>query len=79
MEGSLKEDKYVEGCRFEGQCFEDLLFEDPSYEDICGMISRARRGQPLGYCVMYLRYVSHHPSYAKTVTASLQTHPLTQI
>ncbi len=38
------------------------------------MISRARRSQPLGYYVMYLRYVSHHSSYAKTLEASLRQH-----
>ncbi|MEZ8310443.1 hypothetical protein AB6D20_000760 [Vibrio splendidus] len=45
-----------------------------SYEDICWMISRARRRQPLGYYVMYLRYVNHHSGYAKTVAASLRQH-----
>ncbi|MFS1895218.1 hypothetical protein [Vibrio lentus] len=45
-----------------------------SYEDFCWMISRARRAQPLGYCVMYLRYVNHHSGYAKTVAASLRQH-----
>ncbi len=72
------------GLYFEGDCFEDLHFEDacfesrhledPSYEDTCWMISRARRRQPLGYYVMYLRYVSHHSGYAKTVAASLRQH-----
>lgn len=64
---------------FEDACFENLLFEDtrfenPSYDDICWMISRARRRQRLGYYVMYLRYVSHHSGYAKTVAASLRQH-----
>ncbi|PTP14243.1 hypothetical protein CWO27_11580 [Vibrio sp. 10N.286.51.C3] len=59
---------------FEGSDFEDQCFGDPSYEDICWMISRARRRQPLGYCVMYLRYVNHHSGYAKTVAASLRQH-----
>lgn len=63
-----------EGLHFEKTYFEDLLLEDPSYEDICWMISRARRSQPLGYCVMYLRYVRHHAGYAKTVAASLRQH-----
>ncbi|MFA0142563.1 hypothetical protein FCV62_05830 [Vibrio kanaloae] len=58
----------------ESVCFEEERFEDPSYEDICWMISRARRSQPLGYCVMYLRYVRHHGGYAKTVAASLRQH-----
>ncbi|MEZ9394593.1 hypothetical protein AB4222_22080 [Vibrio splendidus] len=58
----------------ECRCFEDRYFEDSSYEDICWMISRARRSQPLGYYVMYLRYVSHHSSYAKTLEASLRQH-----
>ncbi|KAB0460957.1 MULTISPECIES: hypothetical protein [Vibrio] len=58
----------------ESVCFEEERFEDPSYEDMCWMISRARRSQPLGYCVMYLRYVSHHAGYAKTVAASLRQH-----
>ncbi|WP_286295407.1 hypothetical protein [Vibrio apostichopi] len=60
--------------RSEDDCFENQLFEDPSYEDVCWMISRARREAPLGYCVMYLRYVSHHTGYAKTVAASLRQH-----
>ncbi|PME50259.1 hypothetical protein [Vibrio lentus] len=60
--------------RSEDDCFEDQCFGDPSYEDICWMISRARRKQPLGYCVMYLRYVNHHSGYAKTVAASLRQH-----
>ena len=38
------------------------------------MISRARHRQPLGYCVMYLRYVDQHSGYAKTVAASLRQH-----
>ncbi|MEZ9296901.1 hypothetical protein AB4168_00205 [Vibrio splendidus] len=63
-----------EDDRFGGPYFEDARYEDPSYEDVCWMISRARRSQPLGYCVMYLRYVSHHSGYAKTVEASLRQH-----
>ncbi|CAK1951938.1 hypothetical protein VCRA2120O333_80155 [Vibrio crassostreae] len=46
---------------------DDQRFEDARYEDICWMISRARRTQPLGYYVMYLRYVGYHSGYAKTV------------
>ena len=62
-------------CRyFKGQYFEEAYSEAPSDEDICWMISRARRSQPLGYCVMYLRYVNHHSGYAKTVAASLRRH-----
>ncbi|MEZ9779146.1 hypothetical protein AB4292_00905 [Vibrio cyclitrophicus] len=68
------EDSYSEGARFEKAYFENLLLEDLSYEDVCWMISRARRSQPLGYCVMYLRYVRHHSGYAKTVEASLRKH-----
>ncbi|CAK3666167.1 hypothetical protein [Vibrio crassostreae] len=60
--------------RSEDDCFEDQCFGNPSYGDTCWMISRARRRQPLGYYVMYLRYVSHHPGYAKTVVASLRQH-----
>ncbi|MEZ9036653.1 hypothetical protein AB6E19_11020 [Vibrio cyclitrophicus] len=72
-------DPYFEDARFEDRhlekaYFEDLLLEDPSYEDVCWMISRARRSLPLGYCVMYLRYVCHHSGYAKTVEASLRKH-----
>ncbi|MFS1500732.1 hypothetical protein BCU26_018560 [Vibrio splendidus] len=66
--------RYFEGLHFEKAYFEDLLLEDHSYEDICWMISRARRRQPLGYYVMYLRYVNHHSSYAKTVATSLRQH-----
>lgn len=58
------------GCYFN----EDECGDTPSYDDICWMISRARRKQPLGYYVMYLRYVSHHPGYAKTVATSLRQH-----
>ncbi|MEZ8700437.1 hypothetical protein AB6D74_01075 [Vibrio cyclitrophicus] len=75
---------YFEGARFEDRCFkdrhlekayfEDSLLESPSYEDVCWMISRARREAPLGYCVMYLRYVSNHSGYAKTLEASLRQH-----
>ena len=62
-------------CRyFKGQYFEEAYSEAPSYEDICWMISRARRSQPLGYCVMYLRYVNHHSGYAKTVAIRLRQH-----
>jgi hypothetical protein len=63
-----------EDARCENLLFEDTHFENPSYEDICWMISRARRRQPLGYCVMYLRYVNHHSGYAKTVATSLRKH-----
>ncbi|MGF1883284.1 hypothetical protein [Vibrio splendidus] len=66
--------RYFESLHFEKAYFEDLLLEDHSYEDICWMISRARRRQPLGYCVMYLRYVNHHSGYAKTVATSLRQH-----
>ncbi|TVU75444.1 hypothetical protein FQP87_11200 [Vibrio tasmaniensis] len=69
FEGPCFEDK-----RFESLQFEDARFENPNYEDICWMISRARRKQPLGYYVMYLRYVSHHSGYAKTVATSLRQH-----
>ncbi|CAK1708709.1 hypothetical protein [Vibrio crassostreae] len=48
--------------------------EDARYEDICWMISRARRAQPLGYYVMYLRYVGYHSGYAKTVATRLRQH-----
>ena len=62
-------------CRyFKGQYFDEAYSAPPSYEDICWMISRARRSQPLGYYVMYLRYVNHHSGYAKTVAASLRRH-----
>ncbi len=60
----------MEGCYLN----EDECGDAPSYEDNCWMISRARRRQPLGYCVMYLRYVNHHSGYAKTVAASLRRH-----
>jgi hypothetical protein len=68
------EEPDLEGSRCESLLFEDTHFENPSYEDICWMISRARRSQPLGYCVMYLHYVSHHSGYAKTVATSLRQH-----
>ncbi|MEZ8351079.1 hypothetical protein AB6C45_07475 [Vibrio splendidus] len=68
------EDRYLESLHFEKAYFENLLLEDPSYEDVCWMISRARRESPLGYYVMYLRYVNHHSGYAKTVEASLRQH-----
>ena len=62
-------------CRyFKSQNFEEAYSEAPSYEDICWMISRARRSQPLGYCVMYLRYVGDHSGYAKTVATRLRQH-----
>ncbi|KPL92996.1 hypothetical protein [Vibrio splendidus] len=67
--GGYKESQ-MDGCDF----YEDECGDVPSYEDICWMISRARRRQPLGYYVMYLRYVSHHSGYAKTVAASLRQH-----
>ncbi|MGO2160081.1 MAG: hypothetical protein ACTH4J_06420 [Vibrio toranzoniae] len=67
-------DPCFEGLHFEDARFENRHLEDPSYEDICWMISRARRSQPLGYCVMYLRYVRHHAGYEKTVAASLRQH-----
>ncbi|QPK05355.1 hypothetical protein [Vibrio kanaloae] len=74
-DGSISDESVCfEAQSFEDQSFENRLFEDPSYEDMCWMISRARRSQPLGYCVMYLRYVSHHGGYAKTVAASLRQH-----
>ena len=53
---------------------DDQRFEDARYEDICWMISRARRTQPLGYYVMYLRYVGYHSGCAKTVAACLRQH-----
>ncbi len=74
FEGAHFEEQRFENLHFEKTYFEDLLLEDPSYEDVCWMISRARRSQPLGYCVMYLRYVGHHSGYAKTVEASLRQH-----
>ncbi|WP_102385697.1 hypothetical protein [Vibrio cyclitrophicus] len=67
-------DPYFEDARFESRYFEDRHLEDPSYEDVCWMISRARHESPLGYYVMYLRYVSNHSGYAKTVEASLRQH-----
>ncbi|MEZ8585569.1 hypothetical protein AB6C83_13075 [Vibrio cyclitrophicus] len=72
--GLYFEDPNFEGQSFESLQFEDLLFEDLSYEDVCWMISRARREAPLGYYLMYLRYVCHHSGYAKTVEASLRQH-----
>ncbi|MEZ8796633.1 hypothetical protein AB6D16_014775 [Vibrio cyclitrophicus] len=68
------EDRYFEDRHLEKAYFEDSLLESPSYEDVCWMISRARREAPLGYCVMYLRYVSNHSGYAKTLEASLRQH-----
>ncbi|MEZ8644866.1 hypothetical protein AB6D52_09310 [Vibrio cyclitrophicus] len=73
-EGKGYEDKHFEEPDFEGVRCEDQCFEDPCYEDVCWMISRARREAPLGYYVMYLRYVSHHSGYAKTLEASLRKH-----
>ena len=67
--GGYKEGQ-IDCCYFK----EDECGDVPSYEDICWMISRARRRQPLGYYVMYLRYVNHHSGYAKTVAASLRRH-----
>ncbi|WP_373949508.1 hypothetical protein [Vibrio pomeroyi] len=67
--GGYKESQ-MDGCDFN----EDESGDVPSYEDTCWMISRARRRQPLGYYVMYLRYVNHHSGYAKTVAASLRQH-----
>ncbi|WP_084703329.1 hypothetical protein [Vibrio coralliirubri] len=69
-EASGYKESQMEGCYFN----EDECGDVPSYEDICWMISRARRRQPQGYCVVYLRYVSHHSGYAKTVEASLRQH-----
>ncbi|MEZ8337472.1 hypothetical protein BCV35_014055 [Vibrio cyclitrophicus] len=74
FEGARFEDRYFEDPYFEKAYFEDSLLESPSYEDVCWMISRARREAPLGYCVMYLRYVSNHSGYAKTLEASLRQH-----
>ncbi|OEE10472.1 hypothetical protein [Vibrio cyclitrophicus] len=72
-------DPYFEDARFENRHLEKAYFknqhlEDPSYEDVCWMINRARRESPLGYYVMYLRYVSHHSGYEKTVETSLRQH-----
>lgn len=64
------EESQMDGCYFN----EDECGYVPSYEDTCWMLSRARRSQPLGYYVMYLRYVSHHSGYAKTIAASLRQH-----
>ncbi|MCT4349519.1 hypothetical protein [Vibrio sp. NC2] len=69
-EASGYKESQMESCHFN----EDECGDVPSYEDICWMISRARRSQPLGYCVMYLRYVSHHSGCAKTVATSLRQH-----
>ena len=79
FEGLCFKDPYFEDARFENRhlekaYIEDLLLENPSYEDLCWMINRARRKSPLGYYVMYLRYVRHHSGYAKTVEASLRQH-----
>ncbi|TVU61528.1 hypothetical protein FQP88_14270 [Vibrio atlanticus] len=65
---------YKDKSDYERPDFEDARFEDPSYDDFCWMISRARRRQPLGYYVMYLRYVGYHSGYAKTVATSLRQH-----
>ncbi|MEZ8313912.1 hypothetical protein AB6C44_09930 [Vibrio splendidus] len=67
--GGYKESP-MDGCYFN----EDECGDAPSYEDICWMISRARCRQPLGYYVMYLRYVNHQSGYAKTVATSLRQH-----
>nr|WP_258957253.1 hypothetical protein [Vibrio coralliirubri] len=67
--GGYKESQ-MEGCYLN----EDECGDVPSYEDICWMISRAQRKQPMGYYVMYLRYVNHHSGYAETVAASLRKH-----
>ncbi|PMO42767.1 hypothetical protein BCT10_16615 [Vibrio splendidus] len=69
-EANGSKESQVGGCYFN----EDECGDAPSYEDICWMISRARRRQPLGYYVMYLRYVNHHSGYAKTVATSLRQH-----
>ncbi|MEZ9804674.1 hypothetical protein AB4250_00275 [Vibrio cyclitrophicus] len=74
FEGARFEDRYFEDRHLEKAYFEDSLLESPNYEDVCWMISRARREAPLGYCVMYLRYVSNHSGYAKTLEASLRQH-----
>ncbi|MEZ9665359.1 hypothetical protein AB4275_17885 [Vibrio cyclitrophicus] len=74
FEGARFEDRYFEDRNLEKAYFEDSLLESPNYEDVCWMISRARREAPLGYCVMYLRYVSNHSGYAKTLEASLRQH-----
>ncbi|MEZ9120660.1 hypothetical protein AB4098_00320 [Vibrio cyclitrophicus] len=74
FEGARFEDRYFEDRHLEKAYFEDSLLEEPNYEDLCWMISRARREAPLGYCVMYLRYVRHHSGYAKTLEASLRQH-----
>ncbi|PMJ37486.1 hypothetical protein BCU24_22780 [Vibrio cyclitrophicus] len=74
FKGPYFENQHLENVHFEKAYFEDLFLEDHSYEDVCWMISRARRESPLGYYVMYLRYVSHHSGYAKTVEASLRQH-----
>ncbi|MEZ8375746.1 hypothetical protein AB6C91_15610 [Vibrio cyclitrophicus] len=74
FEDARFESRYFEDRHLEKAYFEDLLLEDLSYEDVCWMISRARREAPLGYCVMYLRYVSNHSGYAKTLEASLRQH-----
>ncbi|MFS1981837.1 hypothetical protein BCU36_022905 [Vibrio lentus] len=69
-EASGYKESQMEGCHFN----EDECGGAPSYEDICWMISRAQRRQPLGYYVMYLRHVNHHSGYAKTVATSLRQH-----
>ena len=71
-----------DGQAFDTQGFDDLgldahgfdhqAFEKPHYDEVCWMISRARRRQPLGYCVMYLRYVGYHSGYVKTVAERVQ-------
>ncbi|MCY9864458.1 hypothetical protein OTK49_18245 [Vibrio coralliirubri] len=67
--GGYKESQ-MEDCYFN----EDECGDAPSYEDICWMINRAQRKQPMGYYVMYLRYVGYHSGYAKTVATRLRQH-----
>ena len=69
-ETSGYKESQMKSCHFN----EDECGDDPSYDDFCWMISRARRRQPLGYYVMYLRYASYHSGYAKTVATSLRQH-----
>ncbi|WP_102536744.1 hypothetical protein [Vibrio splendidus] len=64
----LCDDQYGDGGKEAGP------YKEKAYEDLCWMISRSRRRQPLGYYVMYLRYVNHHSGYAKTVATSLRQH-----
>ncbi|WP_117232516.1 hypothetical protein [Vibrio maerlii] len=46
----------------------DSLWHRVDYSDLCWAFSRARKASPVGYCVLYLRYVNAHPGYAKTVS-----------